>query len=256
MEARSTDMRIIEPSAKIIDPEGLVAQLPLIEYAARVSHRSEEDMKADSWEKFINAVVIGHGDWSVTEHVVAPVEIVTDRGVTHEIVRHRLASYTQESTRFVNYAKKMLPSFLYPVPGIRCPHCLSGLEPMKSGSGDWYHVVQQGPPSIIEDCAYSKTWLNAIDDVDGAYRQLTLMEGWRRQDARSVFPNALASKIICTYNLRVWRHVFIMRTTREAHPQMRQVMDPLLGEFKRLVPLLFDDIVPGARQADNVRLPG
>jgi thymidylate synthase (FAD) len=202
-----------------MEPELLVGALKRIEYAARVSHRTEENA-SDSPEKFIRAVVLDHGDWSVTEHVSASVEFLVDRGITHEIVRHRLAAYTQESTRFVNYAKKMPPTFIYPIPGV-----------------------------IEED--YSPLWITAIENAERAYKEL-LAAGWRPQEARSVFPNALSSKIIVTYNLRVWRHFFCMRTSKEAHPQMRQVVIPLLEEFKKLVPVLYEDIIPESRQIDNI----
>lgn len=202
-----------------MEPELLAGALSRIEYAARVSHRSEEN-SGDDAEKFIRAVVIGHGDWSVTEHVSVSVEFLVDRGITHEIVRHRIASYTQESTRFVNYAKKMPPSFIYPVPG-------------------------------VEEEDYSPTWVTAIENAEWAYREL-LSSGWRPQEARSVFPNALSSKIIVTFNLRTWRHFFLMRTSKEAHPQMRQVTIPLLSEFKRLVPVLYEDIMPESRQIENI----
>jgi thymidylate synthase ThyX len=77
--------------------------------------------------------------------------------------------------------------------------------------------------------------------------------GWRPQEARSVFPNALASRRVTTGNLRNWRHFFIMRTTAEAHPQMRQVTIPLLAEFQKAFPLLFDDIVPMAKQSESMK---
>ena len=82
--------------------------------------------------------------------------------------------------------------------------------------------------------------------------KLLLQNGWRPQEARSVFPNALSSKIMVTMNLRTWRHFFLMRTSKEAHPQMRQVTIPLLAEFQRLVPVLYEDIVPESRQVDNI----
>lgn len=209
-------MNIIKPYAKILEPEFLSGSLRRIEYAARVSHRSEDLQTDSSWERFIRAVVVSHGDWSVVEHVSASVEFLVDRGITHEIVRHRLASYTQESTRFVNYEKKMPPSFIYPGEGE--PH---------------------------ED------WIFAIAAAEHRYKNL-LASGWRPQEARSVLPNALAAKLIMTCNLRSWRHFFLMRTTKESHPQMRQVTIPLLAEFQRYVPVLFEDIIPGARQVDNI----
>jgi thymidylate synthase (FAD) len=208
-------MIIVQPYAKIMEPELLAKALERVEYAARVSHRSEDETSVNT-EKFIRAVVLQHGDWSVVEHVSASVEFLVDRGITHEIVRHRIASFTQESTRFVNYAKKMPPTFIYP----------------KDGEPD-------------------TDWVASIEQAEVSYRSL-LAKGWRPQEARSVFPNALSSKIIVTMNLRTWRHFFLMRTSKEAHPQMRQVTIPLLAEFQRLVPVLYEDIIPESRQVDNI----
>lgn len=216
-----------------MEPEFLATALTRIEYAARVSHRSEDAQTDESAERFIRAVVLQHGDWSVVEHVSASVEFLVDRGITHEIVRHRIASYTQESTRFVNYAKKMPPSFIYPKPDVECEYCLDG-------RGGYQH-----------GCPYDNEWLSAISHVEIEYKRL-LDKGWRPQEARSVFPNALASKIIMTCNLRSWRHFFLMRTSKEAHPQMRQVTIPLLAEFQSLVPILYEDIVPESRQVENI----
>jgi thymidylate synthase (FAD) len=246
-EEGGKEMKIVRPHARIINPEILSGALRTIEYAARVSHRSEDAQTEESAERFIRAVVLQHGDWSVVEHVSASVEFLVDRGITHEIVRHRIASYTQESTRFVNYAKKMPPSFIYPKVGEECEWCLVGDEPENRGNG-WRHYVDERDWS---DCHHQAEWLTAIDEAEHAYAELIKL-GWRPQEARSVFPNALASKIVTTCNLRSWRHFFLMRTSKEAHPQMRQVTIPLLAEFQRLVPILYEDIVPESRQVDNI----
>lgn len=251
-------MKIVRPYAKIMEPEELGQALRRIEFAARVSHRSEDMQTEVSAEKFIRAVVLGHGDWSVVEHVSTSVEMLVDRGITHEIVRHRIASYTQESTRFVNYAKKMPPSFIYPKPEVECPHCLNGdiptpeydantlLNVNKTHCRPWVH----GLGTI--NCLYEPSWLCAIQSAEDEYRNLLDLK-WRPQEARSVFPNALSSKIIVTMNLRSWRQFFLMRTSKEAHPQMRQVTIPLLAEFKKLVPVLYEDIEPESRQVDNIQ---
>lgn len=228
-------MKIVKPYAKIMEPESLAGALARVEYAARVSHRSEDGQTDESAERFIRAVVLQHGDWSVVEHVSASVEFLVDRGITHEIVRHRIASYTQESTRFVNYAKKMPPSFIYPIPGVWC-----------NKSED--HTFKT---AYDHDCIYNGSWLCAIQECERVYQEL-LKQGWRPQEARSVLPNALTSKIVVTMNLRTWRHFFLMRTSKEAHPQMRQVTIPLLAEFQRLVPVLYEDIAPESRQVDNI----
>jgi thymidylate synthase (FAD) len=222
-----------------------------IEQAARVSHGSEDAQTADSAERFIRAVVLQHGDWSVVEHVSASVEFLVDRGITHEIVRHRIASYTQSSTRFINYAKKMPPTFIYPKPEVVCARCKAGEEVITSNMYQRGYDEEFIHLSDYKLCDCDQTWLVAIAGAEDAYKQL-LSQGWRPQEARSVFPNALASKIIMTCNLRSWRHFFLMRTSKEAHPQMRQVTIPLLAEFQRLVPVLYEDIVPESRQVDNI----
>lgn len=229
-------MNIVTPYAKIIaiSPYGTgLEALRWIEFCGRVSHRSEEAQTLDSWQRFIPAVVMGHGDWSIVEHASVSVEFLVDRGITHEIVRHRLFSFTQESTRFVNYEKKVPASFIEP----------PGLESEKT-----FRTPDGG-----ELTAY-QLWLSAVQYAENAYKRL-VKEGLTPQIARSVFPNALASKLIMTGNLRNWRHFLIMRTTKEAHPQMRQVTLPLLENFKAMIPLLFDDILPEARQVDNLKLP-
>lgn len=222
-------MNIVEPYARLlilngqltpIEKDGIDA-LRTIEHIGRVSHRSEDKQTEDSWKRFIPAVVMDHGDWSIVEHVSATVDFLVDRGITHEIVRHRLFSFTQESTRFVNYAKKMPPSFINPF-------------------------------SDADSVDVRQCWSDAIETAEYRYQRL-LEHGCAPQIARSVFPNALASRLIVTGNLRNWRHFFIMRTTKEAHPQMRQVTIPLLAEFKALIPILFDDITPMDRQAEGMR---
>jgi thymidylate synthase (FAD) len=217
-------MNIVEPYAQLMDVPDLKAGIDLlrkIEWCGRISHRSEESQSDDSWRRFIETVVLGHGDWSIVEHAGASVDMLVDRGITHEVVRHRLFSYTQESTRFVNYEKKMPASFV---------------EPDGLGECDIPH----------------QAWCVAIARAEGSYKDL-IAAGCAPQIARSVFPNALASRIIITGNLRNWRHFFIMRTTKEAHPQMRQVTIPLLAEFKAKIPILFDDIEPMAKQAESMK---
>ena len=238
-------MNIIQPYAHIIRigtesivslKEAGVDALRWIEWCGRISHRSEDAQTDNSWIRFIKAVVLDHGDWSIVEHATATVDMLVDRGITHEVVRHRLFSYTQESTRFVNYEKKMPASFIEPP-----------LEPAQSMTDDL---------SLNDKRAAAKSaWEVGIKGAETSYRELIRL-GIAPQIARSVFPNALASRIIITGNLRSWRHFLIMRTTKEAHPQMRQVTIPLLKEFQSLIPILYDDLVPEARQIDNLRLPG
>lgn len=209
-------MKIIQPSYEIVCPlngQDGVQLLRNIERYARISHRSEDKQTDGSWRRFIQAVVIEHGDWSVVEHEKATVIFRVDRGVTHELVRHRLFSFTQESTRFVNYGKKeiefILPEFVTTI-----------LQPQ---------------------------WEIAMSEAERNYL-LLLKHGEPPQIARSVLPNATASSIVVTGNLRNWRHFFTMRTTQETHPDFRRVTVPLLADFKRIIPLLYDDIEPLVKQ--------
>ena len=110
-------MNTVEPYAHLMDVPDQTAGIALlkkIEWCGRISHRSEDAQTDESWDRFLRAVVLGKGDWSIVEHAVVTVDAVMDRGITHEWVRHRLASFTQESTRFVNYEKKMPAAFVKP----------------------------------------------------------------------------------------------------------------------------------------------
>jgi len=221
-------MIVIEPSFEVLTPFGSLTEqvglqmLQFVEQMARISHRSEDKQTDDSWRRFIQAVVVEHGDWSVVEHATLTVIFRVDRGITHELVRHRLFSFTQESTRFVNYGKKDI-EFIEP-------------------------TYLQGRKNALF------LWKMAIQESERTYLDL-LRDGTRPQEARSVFPNALAATIAVTGNLRNFRHLFLMRTSKETHPDFRRVVDPLLQTFKQFIPLLFDDLEVGQRQIENLRKP-
>jgi thymidylate synthase (FAD) len=220
-------MRIIDPRVDLMDPEDRVAGIRLlrkIEAYARISHRSEGRQDEQTWERFIKAVVIEHGDWSVVEHASASAVFRVSRGVTHELVRHRMMSFTQESTRFVNGRKSY-------------PNGLEFIDPIE-----------------VKD-VLDLEWMHASYADNERYYFNLLEHGVRPQEARAVLPNALAATIAVTGNLRAWRHVLRMRTTRETHPDFRRVMARLLADFKARVPILYDDIIPNGPQADAVRLP-
>ena len=216
-----------------------VMKLRRVERRARVSHMSEDKVTPDSWNRLLRASVLGKGDWSVTEHEKVTCEFLVDRGIGYEIVRHRIrhgwidepligdAAFTQESTRFVNYQKK------------------------KGGEAKFIQPTFEGPDPFIVRPQFDD-WKSAIIEAERSYMS-QIANGVSPQIARSVFPNALASKIIVTYNLRSWRHFFIMRTSAEAHPQMKQVTVPLLKEFQEKIPIFYEDIVPGERQAEAMK---
>lgn len=205
-------MRIIDPSFEILAmPEGEAA-LRIIELAGRTCYKSEDKIAAGTAPQFV-ARIVGSGHESVIEHSSATVRFVTDRGVTHELVRHRLAAYSQESTRYANYARD------------------------KFGS----EITVIRPPFWSEDAPAYRIWKESMEAAEKAYLALTAA-GAKAQEARSVLPNSLKTEIVMTANFREWRHVFKLRCDTAAHPQIRQVMLPLLAEFSRRVPVLFDDL--------------
>lgn len=226
-------VKIIEPYSRMIafDDAGHlrpmtrdlgIGLLRKIEWFARISHRSEDAQTDDSWERFITANVLQHGDWSVVEHASVSTDSVIDRGVTHEDVRHRLQSPTQESTRFVNYRKKAgLLGFVAPE---------------------------------FKNEAQRLAWEKAMSEAEINYEGL-LDVGFAPEIARDALPHGLAARIGVTNNLRNWRLILLMRTTVQTHPKFRKVSIPLLEEFKANIPLLFDDIEPLKTQAHNLRLP-
>lgn len=193
--------------------------LQRVERYGRVSHRSEERMTEDSWKSFIPKVVVGHGDWSITEHVSLTALITTTRSIANELVRHRLGAITQESTRFVNYNKE---------------EELRLIVPQESGE-----LYQQ--------------YISAVGNYCGGLYEGMLGNGYAPQEAREVLPLCTATTLYLTYNLRMWRHIMLMRTTKESHPMMRELTIPMLRQL-RLIPFLFDDIVPDARQSHNLKL--
>jgi thymidylate synthase (FAD) len=201
-------MRIIKPSFKIEDEINGEKLLKNIESYARTCYKSEDKITEDSAENFIRRI-LRSGHESVIEHEKITVRIICDRAVTHEIVRHRLASYSQESTRYCDY--------------------------QKSGS---IQVIE--PFFFKNDLQKYKEWEKAMQAAEDSYNHLRDL-GASPQEARSVLPNSLKTEIIVTYNLREWRHFFKLRCSKASHPQMREVAVPILKEFQNKIPVFFDD---------------
>lgn len=205
-------MNIIAPSVEIIDEIKGEEILKKIEKIGRVCYKSEGKISEDSAEKFI-ANILKSGHESVIEHEKISVRIICDRGVSHEIVRHRIASYSQESTRYCNYSHEKFGKEL------------TVIKPM------FWH----------EDSKEYKIWLEIMNEIEEKYNKLIEM-GAKPQEARSILPNSLKTEIIVTMNLREWRHFFKLRTSMRAHPQMREVAIMILKKFKKEIPVFFDDI--------------
>lgn len=212
-------MLLVKPSAEILMIT--TGALSLIEQAGRTCYKSEEKMTSESAPVFAT-MILKRGHESVLEHAVATVRFICDRGVSHEIVRHRLASYSQESTRYCDYEGGHV-AFVIP-PWV-------DVEP-----GEYDRGRYAGAATVDNE------WFNAMKDAEDSYRALRA-GGWRPEQARSVLPNSLKTEIVMTANLREWRHFFNLRTAPAAHPQMREVATPLLVEMAARVPVLFDDLL-------------
>lgn len=204
-------MFVIEPAIHVIDEINGEEILQRLEAIGRVCYKSEDKITSGSAQKFISAL-IKNGHESVIEHTSISVKVICDRGVSHEIVRHRLASYSQESTRYCNYSKSKFCNqltFIRPV----------FFEPGSDRYKLWEHAME----------AAEKTYLEMIS------------QGVRPEEARSILPNSLKTEIVMTMNLREWRHFFRLRTAVAAHPQMRQVATLICMEFKANIPVIFDE---------------
>ena len=215
-------MKIISPSHHFETPihgEHGRAMLQLIERAARTCYKSECKITSESAGDFVRKIAQVKKHVSVIEHVSVTIRFICDRGVTHEIVRHRIAAYSQESTRYCNYGKDQFGKEI------------TVIEPPF-----W-------KPSDPATCDRYMMWKYCCEQAETSYFQL-LAQGATPQEARSVLPNSLKTEIVMTANLREWRHVFALRCASAAHPQMQQLMKPVLVEFKQHLPELFGDIQP------------
>lgn len=219
-------MKLIKSYFEILTSVNGSDILKNIEVAGRVCYKSEDKIADDSSVTFVK-MLLSAGHESVIEHQSISVRFVIDRGVSHELVRHRLASFSQESTRYCNYSKdKHGNNVTFIIP-------------------PWVDI----PEGVYEKSIDNKInvdyeWFNACFDAEKRYLNLVTNSNWTAQQARSVLPNSLKTEIVVTANLREWRTILKQRTTKAAHPQMREVMNPLLKELKTLIPVIFNDIHP------------
>jgi thymidylate synthase (FAD) len=217
-------MKLVKPSFEILGEIDGMKVLKSIEAAGRTCYKSEAKITEDSAIKFVQNV-IKRGHESVIEHEKVTVRIICDRGVSHEIVRHRIASYSQESTRYCDYAGGHI-TFIIPS-WLNIPAALYDYESINSEFMSSAEVY----------------WLSSMLTIEHNYKELRNL-GWKPEQARSILPNSLKTEIVVTMNLREWRHFFRLRTAPAAHPQMREVSIPMLAKFKELIPVVFDDINP------------
>lgn len=210
-------MKVIPQSHDIL----MMTSPLLIEKAGRIAYKSDDRIGTDT-KGFIRRL-IQRGHESVLEHSMLMVHFVTDRGVTHELVRHRLAGFTQESTRYCNYAKDKFGNEI------------TVIRP-------WWADMEE---KHMSDDILSKwiNWRSGCLQAENAYMDAIHM-GQSPQDARDLLPTCLKTEIVMTANFREWRHILKLRTARDAHPQMQALMNPLLYELRvhEGVHYIFEDI--------------
>ena len=212
-------MKIIKPYAEIIYPadnNDVIDIYRSIEYSGRKCYKSKMDENDSELTKKFIRKLIKDGHEAMLEHSNMKVNFIVDRGISHEIVRHRIASFAQESTRYCNYSKDKFGNEL----------------------------------TFIEPCFFEKDspeyqlWESMCKSSEDAY--LALIEAGRTpQEARCILPHSLKTELVMTTNIREWRHFFNLRaagTTGKPHPQMVEVAVPLLKKCQKLMPELFDDI--------------
>lgn len=225
-------MNLVKPSIQSIwkTPNAL----KIIEWSGRTCYKSEDKLKPGSEEKFVR-MIIKNGHHAMLEHASASYRVICDRGVTHEIVRHRLFSYAQESTRYCNYKGGV--TYILP-PWIRIPGKMLAWE--LDVFDDRLCFEDEGHGSSIPFAPEIISWFKLLQSAEATYIRL-LSIGWTPQQARSVLPNALKTEIVITGNLREWRHFFKLRCSPKAHPQMQEIANMILKDIRERIPVVFDE---------------
>lgn len=230
-------MKIIKAKYEIINKENIkgLEILKGIELVGRTCYKSENNITDDSAKKFV-ANLIKSGHEAMIEHNAISVRFTCDRGISHELVRHRLASFGQESTRYCNYAKDKFGGEISVI-GI---HDIMRLEVGKTLKNQ--RTGEEKTITVNDVMVWIQEWELAMEDAEKHY--MDMIDNWcPAQLARSVLPNSLKTEIVVTMNLREWRHFFSLRADTPAHPQMRELAIPLLKEMSELIPIVFDDLV-------------
>ena len=236
-------MKIINASAEILNPDFSDAKetediLQRIELAGRTCYKSADHITPVSARNFAEKIVANHHE-AMLEHACMTVRFIVDRGVSHELVRHRVASFAQESTRYCNYSKDKFgkeitvikPVFFGNIP-------THEIEDFYNERPVLRNVFEDKFPAAVH-------WYHSCLTAEAAYFNM-LEEGCTPQEARSVLPNSLKTEVIMTANIREWRHFFRLRAACETgmpHPQMLEVAVPLLQQCREAMPELFSDIV-------------
>lgn len=225
---------------KIIDPEVSVHEfngkriMKHLENACRTCYRSEDKISEESYSNLLKNC-INRGHESILEHEKVTIEMICDIGVYKDLTRHRIASFSIESTRYCCYDKDKFGgeiSFIKPV-----------FYNNDYSNGTILVDPEGVDSSSFENPDQEKTWLweNAMEDIEFFYMEMR-SKGFTPDECRMVLPHSTAAKVVMTANIREWKHILSLRSTKHAHPSVQQVMIPLLLYFKLEMPEIFGDI--------------
>ena len=225
-------MKLVKQDHQILSRVSIdgIEELQRIEVAGRTCYKSEEKITPDgeSAKRFVK-MIIDNGHEAMLEHSSLSVKFICSRGVSHEIVRHRLFSFAQESTRYCNYSKGKF--------GGECTFIVPPDQDWSVNTDEYHDSEEFG----FVDNGTRVYWYNALLTAEADY--LFLLEaGWTPQQARDVLPNALKTEIVVTGNYREWRHFFKLRCDEKAHPHIRLLAKDLLEDVKYRIPVVFDDL--------------
>ena len=203
---------IVEPGAELLTPVEHLAEYPrLIEQFGRTCYKSEDRITNQSADRFIKSI-IKRGHESVIEHCVVTYKITCSRAASHQLVRHRIAAYSQESQRYCDYGKL------------------------------GFQVIV--PPSIENNPLLKNVFVTACKKAYGEYLSLR-QQGIPPEDARFLLPNASKTEVVTTFNLRQWRHVIRERGLNpHAQWEIKGIFRDILYELNHYVPIFFEDLVP------------
>ena len=218
-------MKIIDPLIMVEDynPQKILKN---IERACRTCYRSENLITEDSYKKLLKNC-INRGHESILEHEKITVRMICDIGVYKDLTRHRFGSFSIESTRYCNYGKDKFDNeikFIKPVfytPGA---------------------IEDYDDPIDKNNCLKTQYWQRTMQEIENAYMDMTNIVGATPDEMRMILPHSTAAEVTMTCNIREWRHILGLRCSKMVHPEIRQILIPLLLKFKQDMPELFNNI--------------
>ena len=203
-------MIIVEPEIQVEKYDGIKI-MKNIERACRTCYRSEGLITEDSYKNLLKNC-INRGHESILEHEKITIRMVCDIGVYKDLTRHRIASFSIESTRYCNYGKD------------KFDNQIKFIKPCNIESGEIYAF-----------------WANEMQNIEHTYQEMSKLNCTPDQ-MRMILPHSTAAEVTMTANIREWRHILELRCSKAAHPAIRQLLIPLLLKFKEDIPELFDAI--------------